>query len=73
MNYTKGEWRLIHPASGVILILANNGEIARLETNSLLKAPELYANAHLIAAVPDMAQAGAELDIAIGQAIIKIG
>jgi len=77
MSYTKGEWEVIEyttdaevHVSGNGYFIANCGHTGRDER--LPYNPNAIANAHLIAAAPDMAQSGVELDKAIGEAIIKI-
>ena len=70
MNYTKGEWKVSEFSAGELRVCNEYENICYLVTMPV-EGQEL-ANAHLIAAAPEMAESGTELDTAIGQAIIKI-
>jgi len=54
MEYTKGEWKLVQPASRQIEVLGYTGMIATLRLNSLMTPQEIQANAHLIATAPKL-------------------
>ena len=60
MNYTKGEWRVIHngdfyPWQEAYLIQVNNMVVATIPVlGNMWTRVEVKANAHLIAAAPDM-------------------
>jgi len=76
MEYTKGEWRVIPLTQpGWRHLVASDEsliEVAKIYLRGKNPDVESLANAHLIAAAPDMHQSGTGLDIAIGEAIIKI-
>lgn len=58
MNYTKGEWKLVQPKSGTLLIVSGNKNIASTSTaTSIEDAQEVLGNAYLIASAPDMYEA----------------
>ena len=61
MEYTKGEWKLVQPASRQIEVLGYTGMIATLRLNSLMTPQEMQANAQLIASAPDLYEALIEL------------
>ncbi|MBA7574724.1 hypothetical protein ES708_16539 [subsurface metagenome] len=57
INYTKGEWKLVQPASGQIEVLGLTGMVASIKLNSLIQPKEMLANAQLIASAPDLYEA----------------
>ncbi len=69
MNYTKRKWEVGHYivyAGSPIPALICNTDIG------IVSEAEKTANAHLIASAPDMYETGKGLDLAIGQALLKI-
>ena len=56
-DFTKGEWKLSQPKSGVIEVLGYTGIVATLEWNSLMTLQEVEANAYLISAASVMYEA----------------
>ncbi len=65
MEYTKGDWEAMD--SGHVVV--GNGFSMKVIANCLAR-PEAEANAHLIAAAPNTAEACARYDLAIGKAIM---
>ena len=61
MNYTKGEWKLNNIKFGKWLVRAHDGIVAVIEPTGLIQMASCEANAHLIAAAPDLYGACREL------------
>ncbi len=55
--YTKGEWELINPMNDEWIVKAHDGLIAVVSRNSLITSMTNKANAHLIAAAPELYRA----------------
>ena len=67
MNYTKGEWKISEYEYQGLQVCNEYENICKI-----VSSDNFLANAHLIAAAPNMCLAGQELDSAIGKAIIEI-
>jgi len=82
MSFTKGEWKVSESGFARYSTFGRTKTGARAfvvgeELDIIAEAQgdteeEAQANAHLIASAPAMAKSGRELDVAIGNAIMKI-
>ena len=57
LNYTKGEWAASHPLNDITTIITPEFLLAKIEWGTMVKEPQQRANAHLIAAAPELYEA----------------